>query len=683
MARSRTARSSSTRSPSVSAPSSAEAAGQGTLTIRIAFFSLLALLAIRIWATFAPTPWLWGLDSLADRSLPAQAAGILLFAAAAIPKVAAAAGRAVRDVASRTPRGFVAGASAAIVAGLLFLPSRNLMLGDARVYISTIEKGMRAAGGAHREPLPQAIVTGIYEATKGMGVTGHGAFTIAGILLAVALLVVVHRLSRRLGETADRPVIAAAILFGGGLQLFAGYPEFYAFALVAALWFVHLSLRAVQENRTPLLPSAAFVLAGLCHAQAIFLAPALGYLLVRSWQNGRRREAAAALAAIPVAVVAALAALRYPFHEILREGSRGDAWLPPLGETTGRTAYGAFAPAHWVDLVNALLLASPLLLTLLVLGIRKAELGPRGRLLVWSAAPPLLFAFFANPALGMARDWDIFVLAATMLAVALAARIPRLSTTRRGEALIASMVLTGLLHAFFWIDANHRAGPAVDRMRRVASAPALFGPQSHGEIWRYIGSEDLEAGDEEQAVESWRRAIAGDPNEKMSYRLLAQLEASRAVARGEPPGAGIDRFLAGLEGVAHRAAYARLGAALAAFAARDGDRAIAEAVQMIEIEPDHPELLALCGDFLRFAGHDAEARNAYDRSLARDPDQPRARIGLACMAGMTGDREGMMREMAEAQRRTPWAPQVQQFARLIASSDGAHPERLRRYIYIR
>lgn len=623
------------------------------------------------------------MDSLADRSVPVRLSGILLFAAAVTPPVAGAAARFIRAIARRRPRGFSLLAAVAILAGIAILPSRNLILGDARVYIATIEKGMRAAGGAHREPLPQAIVTGIYELLKGLGLTGHGAFTLVGLILAACLLVLAFLIVRRLGVTASRGILFAALVFGGGLQLFAGYPEFYAFALVSVLAFIHLSLRSLDEDATPLLPTAAFVISGLCHAQTIFLLQALLFVLIRAWRRGRRTETAVCLIAAPLAGLAALWALRYPFTDLLREGTRGDAWLPPLGETTGRTAYGAFDPVHAIDLANGFLLTAPVLLPLLILGIRRTDGGSRGRLLVLSAAGPALFALLANPALGMVRDWDIYVLAATLMALALAARAPRLSTVRPGDPLVGAIVLTGMLHAGFWIDANHRSGPPLDRMRRVASQPSLFGPQSYGEIWRYIGSEEVAAGQEARAVESWRRSIAGDPNEKMSYRLLAALEASRAKARGEPPGVGIDRFQAGLQGVIHREAYAHLGSALAAFTTGDGERALAEAVRMIEIEPDHPELLAICGDFLRFGGHDSEARNAYDRSLARDPDQPRARIGLACMAGMAGDREGMMRELAEAGRRTPWAPQVQQFARIASSPDGAQPERLRRYIYIR
>ncbi len=632
----------------------------------------------------APTPWLWGLDSLADRSGPFRTIGLLLFASALLPPVARALPRIALSLERRRQGATAILAGVMILAAIMLLPSKNLILGDARVYISTIEKGMRAAGGAHREPLSQAVVTGIYEWVGGASIDGHGAFTLAGWILGAGLLFLAPWISRRVTSAPEnRGLIYAALTLGGALQLVAGYPEYYGFAIVSILLFLGLCLRAIERSASPIPAAAAFVLACLCHAQAIFVAPALVLALAAAWRGGRRIESALAATAVPALGIVGLWLLRYPFSELLREGARGEAWLPPIGSVTPRTAYGIFHPEHFVDLANALLLSAPLLLPLAVLGLRRGRIEPSSRLLFAAAAGPALFAIAANPGLGMARDWDIFAVAALLLSLALASRARRIFASREGNALLGAMILTGALHAFFWIDTNHREGPPVERMRRIATAPALFGPRSLGELWRYIGSEDVAAGREERAAESWLRSVAADPDERMTYRLLAGLEAARATGRGEPPGSGIDRFLERIRGIPHRAAYARMGAALAAFTHGDGDRAIAEAVRMIEIEPDHAELLAMCGDFLRFGGHDAEARNAYDRALDRDPDQPRARIGLACMAGIAGDRAGLARETAEARRRTPWAPQVQQFERIASSPEASSPERLRRYIYIR
>jgi predicted Zn-dependent protease len=150
-----------------------------------------------------------------------------------------------------------------------------------------------------------------------------------------------------------------------------------------------------------------------------------------------------------------------------------------------------------------------------------------------------------------------------------------------------------------------------------------------------IGGEESDAGQPEHAIQSYLNAIRSDPKDTMDYRLLAALAIE----------------------VAARA--------------------------VIQAEPNHPELLATWGDVLRRAGRDDEATAAYTRALARDPDLPRARIGLACMAAIRGDGAGMQAQFRECQKKMPWAPQVQQFARLLERAGGLGPDDCRRYIYIR
>jgi Flp pilus assembly protein TadD len=86
---------------------------------------------------------------------------------------------------------------------------------------------------------------------------------------------------------------------------------------------------------------------------------------------------------------------------------------------------------------------------------------------------------------------------------------------------------------------------------------------------------------------------------------------------------------------------------------------------------------------LRRAQRLDEARQAYDAALARDPSQPRARIGLACLAGVAGDAATCEAQAREALRRTPWSPQAQQFVRLVNQARGSTtPDSFRRYLFV-
>ena len=660
---------------------------------RVSFALLGALFLLRLLATLRPTSWMWGLDSLADRSPALRLVGLALFAAVLAPPVGAAIVRALARAGRALPgRILFASTCVATLAVLWMLRSRNLMLGDAQTYISTIEKGMRAAGGAHREPLSQVIVTQFHALVGGaLGLGGQGSFTATELILAVCALAVCVRLARRIAPTIEgRLIVFAAILLGGALQLFSGYAEFYGFAVTAVLFFALLGVRQIDEGGGLLAPALAFTLACLSHAQALFAAPTLVYLIMIGWKEGRRRDAVLAAAAVPIAVLIGLVLLRYPFAEIGREATRPGSFLPPFGAFTKRTAYGAFAPAHLAEILNAAILVAPALPAAIALGISRPQRGNRSRratFLALLAVGPILFALVANPQLGMVRDWDIFALPVTVAALWAAAagatRLPHLRPRRGAPAIAGAILATTLLHTIFWMSANHDPDPARERMRRVAANASFFGTQSLGEIWRYIGSADVGAGVLERAAASYRTAIASDPDDRMSYRMLAGIEIRRATDAGKGVEEGLAAYHALLDaGKAERRAYAFLGGAIAATTSKREDLALREARAMIETEPEHPELLAFRGDLLRRSQRFDEARASYEAALARDPSQPRARIGLACLAGANGDRAACEAQAREALERTPWSPQAQQFARVLRQPDALTPDLCRRYLYI-
>jgi Flp pilus assembly protein TadD len=177
-------------------------------------------------------------------------------------------------------------------------------------------------------------------------------------------------------------------------------------------------------------------------------------------------------------------------------------------------------------------------------------------------------------------------------------------------------------------------------------------------------------------------SVRAYPKERISYRLLALSVLEQSDRRRRPLEEGLQRYHRLLGQGDHRKSYAHHGACLATMTAGRGDLAFEEARRMVEADPNHPALVALWGDFLRRAGEDDAARAAYERALWRDPDHPRARIGLACLAGIAGDRATMEHLVSEQLRRTPWSPQVQQFARILREERTLPPERIRRFIYI-
>lgn len=643
---------------------------------------------VRVAAILFPSSWLWGFDAPADLPQGIRVVAILGLVAATVPRLGTGTIRLFERL-ERPGNGTIA-ASAAIGAGLLaMMRCNNTLLGDGQTWLSAIDRGVRSAGGAHREPLPQAIVIGVHDhVIRQLGGNPHLTFTLIEIPLAALHLAAAALLARRIGGTpVSRALAFAAIGLTGALQLHAGYPEFYGFALVAILWFAVFALRAL-EHRGGFLPAAAvFAIALVCHAQALFALPSLLYVAWRLVRSGRGREVVAGASAMAGMVAALLVLVRYPFDELAAEAGSHANFLPPLGAWTRRTAYAIHHPAHLADLANAFLLASPAAAFLAPVvawrrcGLRETPV----RFLGILAAGPALFALAAHPQLGMARDWDIFALPATTVALALAAVAAhsRPEESPRGRALAGCILLACLVHSACWVASNHDAAAGRERIRRVARNSALFGPQSLGEVWRYLGSGDMMAGDRERAAESYLRAIAADPEERMTYRFLAGVHVERATSGGAGVEHGLASYQASLEGTSARRALIHMGGAFAAYSSRRLDLALAESERMVEADPLRAEVQATRGDFLRLAGDVVGARASYVRALERDADLPRARIGLACLEGMASNPAGVARELVEATRRTPWAPLVQQFSRAVQEQGGAGPAFYRSFIFLR
>jgi tetratricopeptide (TPR) repeat protein len=203
------------------------------------------------------------------------------------------------------------------------------------------------------------------------------------------------------------------------------------------------------------------------------------------------------------------------------------------------------------------------------------------------------------------------------------------------------------------------------------------------ETWRYIGNTEKAAGMRERATESFVRAIEAYPREKASYRMLAELMVSHAMASRRGVEEALRNYHALLHGVQARPAFAHLGACYATLGAARQDLALAEARKMVEAEPDYPELRAILGDLLRLTGELDEARSAYERALSRDPNHPRSRLGLACLAGVRGNRAKVEEHLRETLRRTPWSPQAQQLARILRESGNVTADQFQQFFFVK
>ncbi|MDH3217100.1 MAG: hypothetical protein OEN01_12570, partial [Candidatus Krumholzibacteria bacterium] len=587
-------------------------------------------------------------------------------------------------------------------AAFVVLRSENFLLGDTQNWVSAIAKGIRAGGGAHREPLPQALVTTIHRSVgEPLGWSVTSSFLVTGLPLGLTYLLLSAAIARRLSSSSAGSVfVFSAIGLGGALQLFAGYAEYYAFAATASLLVAWLGIRWADGDGRLIWLGLGFAFAILCHAQMMFALPAILVLVGLAIKHGKWKEALATLLAIPVAAGLALLVLGFPFAEILGHAARSQHVLPPFGKSPFGVAYSAFAWVHAVDLLNVALLVAPALPVAVALcaGGRTKR---RGIFLITFGSGLALFAIIVNPNLGMVRDWDIFVV--PVIAVALWAcqgagsRLSQEDSDTAGDpagkaqtlrlmgsgSLAGAVLVITLLHSLFWLYGNHHPHSALERIRRVAHNDKLFGPASLGETWRYIGSSELRSGDVERAKTSFLTSIRSYPEERMTYRLLAQIQIGLAARAGGRAEAGLLSYHTALAQGAYKPGHAHLGALFAATTAGRDDLALEEARLMALAEPNSAEHLATWGDILRRSGSYGEAEDAYDRALALSPNNTRAVIGRACLAGVRGDKAGLEAGIRDALQRAPWSSQAQQFAAYLEQPGWLTPERCRKILYFR
>lgn len=283
-------------------------------------------------------------------------------------------------------------------------------------------------------PLAGALLHGLTTAVPGvmdaLGMTRPETplfpFMALGLLAAVALGAVLHlEHDRRL-----RLPLLLLLLGSGGVLLFFRHVEMYLPVFVAITAYL-IAASATLRGRRPVWPALLlFAVAVAAHYMALALLPSLVFLLLRDNSVVRRLTLSARALSSVFAGMLALAFLLYFVLGYQHSDSRVIMPMLPVDTAAGTLSYTLLSSYHLVDLVNIVLLlgAFPLLMTLFY-GLRPEQrdgAGPRSQsgkrehaetqdvglsaplrfqlIATWSF---VLFLFFANTSLGLARDWDI------------------------------------------------------------------------------------------------------------------------------------------------------------------------------------------------------------------------------------------------------------------------------------
>ncbi|MGE5176160.1 MAG: tetratricopeptide repeat protein [Hyphomicrobiales bacterium] len=346
---------------------------------------------------------------------------------------------------------------------LWLLRTRTFFLGDGTVWLTLLRTGERES---YSEPLAGAIWSGWSALLRAIGAPRdpavYGLLSVACGVLAAVLAV---RIARDLVPAGPGRTTAMGLLLTLGTgALWCGYLESYPIAVVLLLAALSEAIRRAQGRgsaaRLALWTGTAFA----AHFLTLYLYPAYAIATWRRFRGAGRRIAALVL---PFAIAAAL---------LLAVGSRPAEWagafgiairaVDPHAAGAGAAAvarpYGAFSPAHLLELLNELLLVLPvpLFAGLAALLAGRAARGPALYVLAAAAAAGALAAVLLVLTAAPAVDWDLLsVLVLPVALLAIAAAAPWLAGERDPSVHAGLRLLgTGALLAFVLVNASEAAG---------------------------------------------------------------------------------------------------------------------------------------------------------------------------------------------------------------------------------
>ena len=318
---------------------------------------------------------------------------------------------------------------ALFVAGMIFLPSENHLLGDGLTHLGNTERWFSPT-----EPLDLFLHQLIGQITSSQLTSYRLVAWLTGLFYFLGICL----LSRLAATTLEKAIIVLAFLATATLQFYFGYVESYTLLNLFTLYFLYFAWRDLRAQHLSKLPLLFFVLATLSHFSGMALLPGLLFLY-------RRNLGRSMIYLLGLLVLAALAAAYLVDIRIIA--------VPPVA--TDFSTYTLLSSAHLFDLAQLILLITPAFW----LAIFSRRFDSQVRFALFTLGGTLLFTLLIDPKIGALRDWDLLSIYALPLCLLVALRAPRHVLT------IAVLVLIMALRIAPWIAFNSQ--PQVEFMKEV------------------------------------------------------------------------------------------------------------------------------------------------------------------------------------------------------------------------
>ncbi|MFH1374201.1 MAG: tetratricopeptide repeat protein [bacterium] len=276
-------------------------------------------------------------------------------------------------------------------------------------------------------------------------------------------------IAAKIGKDARSRLIALiSLLFSGVILLFFGYVEYYPLLWASATTFVRLGLGFLEHGRRLWLVLLVFVLTILIHLQAIFLLAGVTYLVVIKFSRQTPTFSLGWRKLLMIGGVTLIGVL-YIIWLLKDQVNLAAVFLPIFTGPPQAPEYALVSTKHVMDLSNQVLVMFPGILVIVASLIYRRKKHSKDMTTVFLgllSVGSLLFLLLIDPALGMARDWDLMSL--TLLAPVLlllwsfGGKPGRMSA----KVLVTYLMLCALC-SISYVAANTRTAASEERFRSL------------------------------------------------------------------------------------------------------------------------------------------------------------------------------------------------------------------------
>jgi len=447
------------------------------------WLALAVTFALFVLASFLPERRLWGLNHLAFCPSHWRLIVLCLTAIVFVPPFATMVARGGIRIAHAWLRSLEEGVNTLALTGVISFivfaafRSATKLLGDGYFVFNNYRETAVNGYDLGQFISQVTVAEKIYPATELLNFAASwiagwfGASPVGGVwilncaigaLMVVTLLCVIRKLD---WPDSARMTLLILALATGALQLFFGYIEHYTPALALGFLYLLFAARAIGGSGRLVLPGIILFAGLFFHVQLVLLLPSYLWLLLWVLAARRRPEWSLRLA-ITVGLVTIAVVLPAIYATPL-----GSFALPISGAD-----YSVFSGAHLLDILNIILLLTPVWLLLAVISVfrlfAKKQTGQRVTAFTLSlGVPAWLFILFVRPELGLARDWDLYAI--TVLGIAapgiysLARTVARSENPARFTTVLAPAIVLSVALVVSWIGVNASAEKSVTRYRSI------------------------------------------------------------------------------------------------------------------------------------------------------------------------------------------------------------------------